>query len=67
MAAVRALSGYSYVKEEYMRSKTCKAGLHRVTRDNVYRHPQKGDECRECKRAYMREYMRQRRAAPSRK
>ena len=29
--------------------------------DNVYHHPQKGPECRECKREYMRTYMRERR------
>lgn len=40
----------------------CKAGLHQLTRDNRYEHPQKGTECRECKRAYMREYMRSVRA-----
>lgn len=36
----------------------CKAGLHRLTLENRYEHPQKGTECRECKRSYMREYMR---------
>jgi hypothetical protein len=46
-----------------MAVRLCKAGLHRLTRDNIYEHPQKGVECRECKRTYMREYMRERRAA----
>lgn len=34
-----------------------------MTRANTYEHPSKGPECRECKRAYMREYMREARAA----
>ena len=46
-----------------MAVRMCKAGLHRLTRDNIYEHPQKGIECRECKRAYMRDYMREKRAA----
>lgn len=50
-----------------MPSRLCKAGLHRLTRSNIYEHPQKGIECRECKRAYMREYMRRRRARKTRK
>ena len=33
-----------------------------MTRDNTYHHPAKGPECRECKRTYMRRYMRQVRA-----
>jgi hypothetical protein len=44
----------------------CKQGLHRLTPANTYQHPQKGQECRECKRAYMRDYMRDRRAAARR-
>ena len=50
-----------------MRYPICKAGLHRLTPDNTYEHPQKGSECRECKRAYMRDYMRERRAEARRK
>ena len=46
-----------------MAVRMCKAGLHKLTKDNVYEHPQKGIECRECKRAYMRDYMREKRAA----
>jgi len=33
-----------------------------MTRDNTYQHPAKGPECRECKRNYMRTYMRKLRA-----
>jgi hypothetical protein len=33
-----------------------------MTRDNTYHHPAKGPECRECKRNYMRGYMREVRA-----
>jgi hypothetical protein len=40
----------------------CNKGLHRLTADNTYVHPTKGAECRECKRAYMRDYMRTKRA-----
>lgn len=40
----------------------CKKGLHRMTPSNTYRHPAKGAECRECKRNYMRGYMRELRA-----
>lgn len=43
--------------------KLCRKGLHVMTRANTYEHPSKGPECRECKRAYMREYMREARAA----
>ncbi len=42
--------------------KYCAKGLHPMTADNTYEHPSKGAECRECKRAYMREYMREARA-----
>lgn len=45
----------------------CKKGLHRMTPDNTYEHPSKGPECRECKRTYMRDYMRQVRAQASRR
>jgi hypothetical protein len=45
----------------------CKKGLHRMTPDNTYRHPAKGPECRECKRAYMRGYMREVRAEAARR
>jgi hypothetical protein len=41
----------------------CKKGLHRMTPANTYRHPAKGPECRECKRNYMRRYMRELRAS----
>ena len=40
----------------------CPKGLHRMTSDNTYQHPSKGAECRECKREYMRAYMREVRA-----
>lgn len=40
----------------------CKAGLHPMTAANRYEHPQKGLECRACKRAYMRTWMREKRA-----
>ena len=47
-----------------MKSKgLCKKGLHRMTAENTYQHPAKGAECRECKRSYMRDYMRSRRTA----
>lgn len=45
----------------------CKKGLHRMDRANTYDHPSKGPECRECKRAYMRDYMRAARAAAAKK
>jgi hypothetical protein len=45
------------------RSATCKKGVHKMTAANTYRHPEKGLECRECKRDYMKLYMRARRAA----
>lgn len=45
----------------------CKKGLHRMTPDNTYEHPSKGPECRECKRSYMRDYMRQVRALAARR
>jgi hypothetical protein len=48
------------MKRQYAK---CKKGLHRMTPDNTYHHPAKGPECRECKRAYMRVYMRIVRAA----
>ena len=48
-----------------MRYPLCRAGLHPLNRANTYEHPQKGTECRECKREYMRGYMRERRAAMS--
>ena len=38
-----------------------------MTRDNTYQHPAKGPECRECKRNYMRTYMRKLRAKVSAK
>jgi hypothetical protein len=41
----------------------CRKGLHRMTASNTYEHPTKGAECRECKRTYMREYMREVRAS----
>ena len=41
----------------------CKKGLHRMSASNTYQHPSKGPECRECKRSYMREYMREVRAS----
>jgi len=41
----------------------CKKGLHRMTERNTYEHPAKGAECRECKRSYMRDYMRSRRSS----
>lgn len=44
------------------RGRLCKAGLHRMTSTNTYEHPSKGPECRQCKRTYMRGYMRMRRA-----
>jgi len=47
-------------------SAMCKNGLHRMTPTNTYQHPTKGAECRECKRAYMRDYMRGQRAKRSR-
>ena len=40
----------------------CKKGLHRMTAQNTYQHPAKGPECRECKRSYMRDYMRTKRS-----
>ena len=40
----------------------CKKALHRMTPANTYHHPAKGPECRECKRTYMRDYMRKLRA-----
>jgi hypothetical protein len=33
-----------------------------MTSANTYEHPSKGPECRECKRDYMRDYMREVRA-----
>jgi hypothetical protein len=38
-----------------------------MDRANTYDHPSKGPECRECKRAYMRDYMRAARAAAAKK
>jgi hypothetical protein len=38
-----------------------------MTPDNTYHHPAKGPECRECKRAYMRDYMRELRARVARR
>jgi hypothetical protein len=38
-----------------------------MTPSNTYDHPSKGPECRECKRTYMREYMREVRAASSKR
>ena len=49
------------------RAHLCKKGLHRMTTDNTYPHPQKGAECRACKREYMRDYMRERRALAAKK
>jgi hypothetical protein len=49
------------------RRSLCKKGLHPMTPDNTYEHPSKGPECRECKRSYMREYMREVRAAAGRR
>jgi len=43
----------------------CKKGLHRMTASNTYVHPAKGPECRECKRSYMRLYMRAKRSRRS--
>jgi hypothetical protein len=34
---------------------------------NTYDHPSKGPECRECKRSYMRDYMREARAAAAKR
>ena len=48
-----------------MKLAMCDKGLHRMTSENTYIHPTKGPECRECKRAYMRDYMRARRAEQS--
>jgi hypothetical protein len=45
----------------------CKKGLHRMTATNTYQHPAKGAECRECKRTYMRDYMRVRRSESARR
>jgi len=45
----------------------CKKGLHPMTPANTYRHPAKGPECRECKRVYMRRYMRKLRASTGRR
>lgn len=45
-----------------MANRLCKAGLHRMNAANTYEHPQKGPECRACKREYMQVYMRERRA-----
>jgi len=45
----------------------CKKGLHRMTAANTYQHPAKGAECRECKRSYMRDYMRVRRSESARR
>jgi hypothetical protein len=44
----------------------CAKGLHAMTRDNTYEHPSKGAECRECKRTYMRAYMREVRQSAAR-
>ncbi len=44
----------------------CPKGLHRMTPENTYEHPSKGAECRECKREYMRIYMREARARAAR-
>ena len=44
----------------------CAKGLHAMTRDNTYQNPSKGAECRECKRIYMRAYMREVRRSASR-
>lgn len=49
-----------------MKTTVCKKGLHRMTTQNTYQHPAKGAECRECKREYMRDYMRTRRAEQAR-
>ena len=49
-------------RKQQQRGKRCKKGLHRMTPDNTYLHPSKGPECRECKREYMRLYMREARA-----
>jgi hypothetical protein len=53
-------------KKSAPRQRLCAKGLHRMTADNTYEHPSKGPECRECKRTYMREYMRELRAAARR-
>lgn len=53
-------------KKRASRIQLCRKGLHRMTADNTYEHPSKGPECRECKRTYMREYMREVRAAARR-
>lgn len=53
-------------KTSASRQRLCRKGLHRMTADNTYDHPTKGPECRECKRTYMREYMREVRAAARR-
>jgi len=45
----------------------CRKGLHRMTSANTYEHPTKGPECRACKRAYMRDYMREVRARAARR
>ena len=45
-----------------MAKRLCKAGSHPMTAANTYVHPQKGPECRACKREYMLVYMRSRRA-----
>jgi|GEM_PF-5484394 len=44
----------------------CPKGLHPMTKDNTYVHPSKGPECRDCKREYMRDYMREARAREAR-
>jgi len=38
-----------------------------MTPANTYRHPAKGPECRQCKRTYMRRYMRKLRASTGRR
>jgi hypothetical protein len=58
----------SVVTEGTMKSTAlCKKGLHRMTATNTYQHPAKGAECRECKRTYMRDYMRVRRSESARR